>query len=97
MTFPKIIYEQPPQIIYGQNWIYYNLFIQAELDLPSESWLMVLQLQEFVNIRKCQEQNNLLRRIDNTKNEDSSRSLLSLILLPYSSFYKKQKGFLLNL
>ena len=80
-TFPQIRNEQPPQPIYGQIPIYYNPFMQAELDLPSESQLMTLQPQEFVNIRQTQEQINLLRRIANAIGEDSSRSILSRLII----------------
>ena len=80
-TFPQIRNEQPPQPIYGQIPIYYNPFMQAELDLPSESQLMALQPQEFVNTRQAQEQINLLSRIDNSKGEDSSRIILSRLIL----------------
>lgn len=80
-TFPQIRNEQPPQPIYGQIPIYYNPFMQAELDLPSESQLMTLQPPEFVNIRQTQEQINLLRRIANAIGEDSSRSILSRLII----------------
>ena len=80
-TFPQIRNEQPPQPIYGQIPIYYNPFMQAELDLPSESQLMTLQPQEFVNIRQTKEQINLLRRIANAIGEDSSRSILSRLII----------------
>ena len=52
--------------------------MQGELDLRTESQLMALQPQEFVNIRQTQEQINLLRRIIN---EDSSRSILSRLII----------------
>ena len=58
-----------------------------ELDLPTESQIMALQQQEFINIRQTQEQINLLREISNAISEDSIRSILSrlniLILLAY--------------
>ena len=80
----------PSQPIYDLTLIYYNSFMQGELDLSTESQLMALQPQEFVNIKQTQEQINLLRRIANAVNEDSSRSILSrliiLILLTYD-FY----------
>jgi len=61
--------------------------MQGEVDLPSGSQLMTLQPQEFINIRKTQEQITLLRKIDNTIGKDSSRNILSwliiLILLTY--------------
>ena len=60
---------------------------QAELDYPTESQIMALQPQEFVNIRQTQEQIDLLRRISKAISEDSRRSILSwliiLILLTY--------------
>ena len=55
--------------------------MQTDLDLPSESQLMALQPQEFVNIRQTQEQINLLRRIANAISEDSSRSILSRLII----------------
>ena len=55
--------------------------MQGEVDLPSGSQLMTLQPQEFVNIRQTQEQINLLRRIANAISEDSSRSILSRLII----------------
>ena len=43
---------------------------------------MTLQPQEFVNIRQTQEQINLLRRITNAISEDSSKSILSRLIIP---------------
>ena len=81
-TFLQISNEQPPQPIYNQIPIYYNpLMQQAELDYPTESQIMALQPQEFVNIRQTQEQINLLRRIANAISEDSSRSILSRLII----------------
>ena len=54
---------------------------QAELDYPTESQIMALQPQEFVNIRQTQEQINLLRRIANALSEDSSKSILSRLVI----------------
>ena len=48
---------------------------QAELDYPTESQIMALQPQEFVNIRQTQEQINLLGRIVNAISEDSSKRI----------------------
>ena len=81
-TFPQTSNEQPPQPIYNQIPIYYNpLMQQAELDYPTESQIMALQPQEFVNIRQTQEQINLLRRIANAISEDSSKSILSRLVI----------------
>ena len=80
-TFPQISNEQPPQLIYNQIPIYYNPLMQQTLDYPTESQIMALQPQEFVNIRQTQEQINLLRRIANAISEDSSRSILSRLII----------------
>ena len=40
------------------------------MDYPTESQIMALQPQKFVNIRQTQEQINLLRRIVNAIGED---------------------------
>ena len=80
-TFPQISNEQPPQPIYNQIPIYYNPLMQQALDYPTESQIMALQPQEFVNIRQTQEQINLLRRIANAISEDSSRSILSRLII----------------
>ena len=89
-TFPQTSNEQPPQPIYNQIPIYYNPLMQEAMNNPTESQIMALQPQEFVNIRQTQEQINLFRRIANAIGEDSSRSILSrliiLILLTYN-FY----------
>ena len=58
-----------------------NPFMQAELDLPSESQLMTLQPQEFVNIRQTRGQINLFRRIANAISEDSRKSILSRLII----------------
>ena len=55
--------------------------MQQALDYPTESQIMALQPQEFVNIRQTQEQINLLRRIANAIGEDSSRSILSRLII----------------
>ena len=75
-TFPQISNEQPPQPIYNQIPIYYNPLMQEAMNYPTESQIMALQPQEFVNIRQIQEQINLLRKIANSISEDSSRSTL---------------------
>ena len=80
-TFPQTSNEQPPQPIYNQIPIYYNPLMQQALDYPTESQIMALQPQEFVNIRQTQEQINLLRRIANAISEDSSRSILSRLII----------------
>ena len=46
-----------------------------------ESLLMVLQPQEFVNIRQNQELINLFRRIANAISEDSRKSILSRLII----------------
>ena len=51
------------------------------MNYPTESQIMALQPQEFVNIRQTQEQINLLRRIANAISEDSSRSTLSRLII----------------
>ena len=92
-TFLQISNEQPLQPIYNQIPIYYNPLMQEVMNYPTESQIMALQPQEFVNIRQTQEQINLLRRIANAISEDSRRSILSrliiLILLTclYGFFY----------
>ena len=55
--------------------------MQQALDYPTESQIMALQPQEFVNIRQTQEQINLLRRNANVISEDSSRSILSRLII----------------
>ena len=55
--------------------------MQQALDYPTESQIMALQPQEFVNIRQTQEQINLLRRIANAISEDSSKSILPRIVI----------------
>ena len=80
-TFPQISNEQPPQPIYNQIPIYYNPLMQEAMNYPTESQIMALQPQEFVNIRQTQEQINLLRRIANAISEDSSRSILSRLII----------------
>ena len=55
--------------------------MQQALDYPTESQIMALQPQEFVNIRQTQEQINLLRRIANAISKDSSRSILSRLII----------------
>ena len=80
-TFPQISNAQPPQPIYNQIPIYYNPLMQQALDYPTESQIMALQPQEFVNIRQTQEQINLLRRIANAISEDSSKSILSRLVI----------------
>ena len=55
--------------------------MQQALDYPTESQIMALQPQEYVNIRQTQEQINLLRRIANAISEDSSRSILSRLII----------------
>jgi hypothetical protein len=80
-TFPQISNEQPPQPIYNQIPIYYNPLMQEAMNYPTESQIMALQPQEFVNIRQTQEQINLLRRIANAIGEDSSRSILSRLII----------------
>ena len=66
--------------------------MQQELDYPTESQIMEFQSQEFVNIRRTQEQINLLRRIANAISEDSNWSILSrliiLILLIWANITK---------
>ena len=52
--------------------------MQQVLNYPTESQIMTLQPQDFVNIRQNQEQINLLRRIAKTISEDSSRSICSV-------------------
>ena len=47
----------------------------------TESQIMALQPQEFVNIRVIQEQINLLRRIVNAISEDSRRNILSRLFI----------------
>ena len=49
--------------------------------MSAESQLVALKTQEFVNIRWTQKQINLLRRIANAISEDSSRSLLSRLII----------------
>ena len=51
------------------------------MDYPTESQIMALQPQEFVNIRQTQEQINFLRGIVNAISEDSSRSILSRLVM----------------
>ena len=80
-TFLQISNEQPLQPIYNQIPIYYNPLMQQALDYPTESQIMALQPQEFINIRQTQEQINLLRRIANAIGEDSSRSILSRLII----------------
>ena len=80
-TFPQTSNEQPPQPIYNQIPIYYNPLMQEAMNYPTESQIMALQPQEFVNIRQTQEQINLLRRIANAIGEDSSRSILSRLII----------------
>ena len=80
-TFPQTSNEQPPQPIYNQIPIYYNPLMQQALDYPTESQIMALQPQEYVNIRQTQEQINLLRRNANAISEDSSRSILSRLII----------------
>ena len=80
-TFPQTSNEQPPQPIYNQIPIYYNPLIQEAMNYPTESQIMALQPQEFVNIRQTQEQINLLRRIANAISEDSSKSILSRLVI----------------
>ena len=55
--------------------------MQEAMNYPTESQIMALQPQEFVNIRQTQEQINLLRRIANAIGEDSSRSILSRLII----------------
>ena len=55
--------------------------MQEAMNYPTESQIMVLQPQEFVNIRQTQEQINLLRRIANAISEDSSKSILSRLVI----------------
>ena len=55
--------------------------MQEEMNYPTASQIMALQLQEFVNIRQTQEQIILLRRIANDIGEDSSRSILSRLII----------------
>ena len=55
--------------------------MQQALDYPTESQIKALQPQEFVNIRQTQEQINLLRRIANAVSNDSSRSILSRLII----------------
>ena len=55
--------------------------MQEAMNYPIESQIMALPLQEFVNIRQTQEQINLLRRIANAISEDSSRSILSRLII----------------
>ena len=49
--------------------------------MPSKSQLIALQPQEFVNMRQTQKQINLLRIIAYAKGEDSSRSILSRLII----------------
>ena len=67
--------------IYNQIPIYYNPLMQEAKNYPTESQIMALQPQEYVNIRQTQEQINLLRRIANAISEDSSRSILSRLVI----------------
>ena len=55
--------------------------MQEAMNYPTESQIMALQPQEFVNIRQTQEQINLLRRIANAISEDLSKSILSRLIL----------------
>ena len=55
--------------------------MQEVMNYPTELQIMALQPQEFVNIRQAQEQINLLRRITNAIGEDSSRSILSRLII----------------
>ena len=55
--------------------------MQEAMNYPKESQIMALQPQEFVNIRQTQEQINLLKRIANAISEDSSRSILSRLII----------------
>ena len=60
-TFPQTSNDPSPQPIYNQIPIYYNpLMHQTKLDYPTESQIMALQPQEYVNIRQTQEQEELL-------------------------------------
>ena len=53
-TFLQISNEQPLQPIYNQIPIYYNPLMQEVMNYPTESQIMALQPQEFVNIRQTQ-------------------------------------------
>ena len=55
--------------------------MQKAMNYSTESQIMALQPQEFVNIRQTQEQINLLRRIANAISEDSSKSILSRLVI----------------
>ena len=55
--------------------------MQEAMNYPTESQIMALQPQEFVNIRQTQEQINLLRRIADAIGEDSSRRILSRLII----------------
>ena len=52
----------------------------SRIRLSTKSKIMALQPQEFFNIRKTQEQINLLRRIANFIGENSSKSILSSLI-----------------
>ena len=51
------------------------------MDYPTESQIMALQPQDYANIRQTQEQINLLRSINNAIIEDSSKSILSRLII----------------
>ena len=53
-TFLQISNEQPLQPIYNQIPIYYNTLMHEVMNYPTESQIMALQPQEFVNIRQTQ-------------------------------------------
>jgi len=73
--FPQISNDQPRQPISNHNKYYYDLLMQqAVFDYHTESQIMAFQPKEFVNI-------NLLRKIANIISEDSSKSILSRLIL----------------